>query len=166
MKWRRSRIFANHFVEIKKLQLTLCSGFEGWEVVLFQAQLLYLGQRVVHIYPACAGVDLEVFQLMLQHRVRDGSIRALVTVMSCNTEETCPHWSVFAEEVFEETKVLSAGLALFYQAVHKRNTTVRPHSPRHTRSNVSAMRQVISTVIKCLQPSLSFPFPFPWHVGC
>lgn len=39
--------------------------------------------------------------------------------------------------------------------MHNRNTTVRPHSPLHTRSNVSAMRQVISTVINSFYSLLS-----------
>lgn len=67
MKQRRSRIFANHLVQIKRLQLTLRNGFEGSEVALFPAESLYLGEQAVHIHPARAGVDLEVFQLVLQH---------------------------------------------------------------------------------------------------
>jgi len=63
--------------------------------------------------------------------------------MSCNTQEACPHRSVFAEEVFEKTKGASAGLALIYQAVRSRNTPAKPCSPLPGRLNVSVMRQAI-----------------------
>lgn len=54
---KKIRIFAKHFVQIK----TLCDGSGGCSI---QAGSHYLGDPVVHIHPARAGIDLEVLNLM------------------------------------------------------------------------------------------------------